>query len=444
MRKRAVIAVRAAARTVAGAGMSGRGRFGGPCRLAWLVALCACGALSAYGGDLPAARFHITPERPYVGQPFEIRLEVEVTPGAEVQDMRIDGIPLDACATLGAYRKEDRRQIRHGDRTVDIVPLVASGRAPQPVRQEFHGHLFANLVERHSSGFFSSLSSVSAAVLLDPLLVEFRPLPTANVPAGFQGAVGVFHLTGKVDPAQAAPGDIVNLTYTATGNGWLGAAQIILPQPDPNFRVYPPQETVRDENRQLALRQVVVPMNTNATRIGVAHFPYFDPAAGVYREATAGPFQLTLVSPQAVGSVPAVKHFDVQPVPPTSAEAGDAAMTATMSQAQHLVPFAVVFLLAVLVTVVWYEWRPRLAILAGVVVFTAGVYLCQRGSGQTRPHNREVCELATARICPSANARALFHISPGRQVTPIEASEEWVRVDFDGRRGWIPLRALKP
>jgi len=110
----------------------------------------------------------------------------------------------------------------------------------------------------------------------------------------------------------------------------------------------------------------------------------------------------------------------------------------------NLVPFAVVFLLAVLVTVVLYEWRPWLAIMAGIVLLTAGVYLCQRGSGQTRLHSREVCELTTARLCPSANARFLFQISPGHLVTPIEASEEWVRVDSDGRRGWIPVRALKP
>lgn len=231
MRQRVHNAVRAAARamTVAGRSGRGRGRLGEPSLPALLATFCAFGALSAYGGDLLAARFHITPEHPYVGQTFEVRLEIEVTPGAEVQDLRIDGIPLDTCAALGAYQKEDRRQIRHGDRTVDIIPFVASGRATQPIRQEFHGHLFANLVERHSSGFFSSMYSVSAAVLLDPLLLEFRPLPTANVPSGFQGAVGAFHLTGKLDPARAAPGDIVNLIYTVTGNGWLGSSQIILP-----------------------------------------------------------------------------------------------------------------------------------------------------------------------------------------------------------------------
>ncbi len=401
-------------------------------------------APQTYGGELLAAHFHMLPERPYVGQPFEVRLEIEVTPGAEVQDLQLENMPLDSVAKLSTYETEERRPGRRGDATVDILQYMARGRAAQPARQEFRGILHARLVERFSTGFFTSFRSVSATTRLDPLRVEIRPLPAANVPPGFQGAIGTFTLAGKMEPAQAAPGDIVNLTYTISGHGWLGDAPVILPQPDPNFRVYPPQETHRDENGQLALRQVVVPLNTNATSIGQARFPYFDPVAGVYREATTGPFHLSLSLAQAARSIPAVKHFDVQPNPVTPAEAGDAAVAVTMSHARHLLPFAAVFLLAMLVVGLLYEWRPRVSLLVGLVVLTAGIYLCQRWSGQSHLHGREVRELVAARLCPSSNARVLFHIAPGRQVTPLELSEDWVRIDFDGRCGWIPGSALKP
>ena len=408
---------------------------------AWLLLAVAS---AAQAGEMSAGRFLIKPERPYVNQPFEIRLEIELSPGAEVQDLQLEGIPLDSFAVLSAYQKEERRQVRRADRVVDVLSFVASGRPTQPVRQEFSGVLRATLVERRTTGFFSSVSAVPAGVRLAPLTVEFRPLPTANVPPGFQGAVGAFTLTGKPDPSQVAPGDIVNLTYMVTGNGWLGNAQVILPPPDPDFRVYPPQETHRDDNGQLSLRQVVVPLNTNAVRIGAARLPYFDPVAGVYREASAGPFRLLMAPPQAAGSIPAVKYFKVQPNPATSAEAGDAAVAATISHARHLLPFAVAFLLAVVIAGLLYGWRPRLAIVTGIVVFTAGVYLCQRWNGQVHLRGRDVCELAAARLCPSSGARILFHVAPGRQVTPLEVSEDWVRVDSDGQRGWIPARALKP
>ena len=401
-------------------------------------------ATHAHAGELLAARFRIQPERPYVGQPFELHLEVEVTPGAEIQDLQLEGISLDAVAKINTYQKQDRRQIHRGDATVDVLPFVASGRATQPVRQDYHVTLHAQLVERYTIGFFSSLRSSSAAIRMEPLRLTFRALPIANVPPGFQGAIGAFTLTGQLEPAQAAPGDIVNLTGAVTGKGWLGNAQIILPPSDPNFRTYPPQETSREETGALTLRQVIVPLNTNATRMGMLRLPYFDPTAGIYREATAGPFQLNMSATPSASPVPAVKHLDVQPNPSTPAESGEAAVVATIGNARHLLPFAGVLLLAMSTAGLLYGWRPRLAIPAGIIVFTAGLYLCQQWSHQTSRHGREVRELVAARLCPSPNARILFHISPSRQVTPVEASEEWVRVDADGRYGWIPAHSLKP
>jgi len=409
-----------------------------------IVALGIIFPTCTHAGELLAARMRIKPERPYVTQPFEVRLEVEVTPGAQVQDMQLEGVPLDTFAKLSTYQNEERHQARRNDRTVDVLAFVATGRAIQPTRQEFHGTLHANLVERHSLGFFTSLSSAFATIHLDPLLLEFRPLPTVNVPPGFQGAIGSFLLSGNVDPPLATPNDLVTLTYTITGNGWLGDAQILLPSPDPNFRVYPPQETQRDDIGHLKLQQVIVPLNTNATHIGMARLPYFDPVAGVYRESTAGPFHLALTTAPTSSPVPPVKHLDVQPNPAAVMDSGDAAVAVAVNQARQLLPFAGVILLAVLAAGLLYEWRPRLAIAAGVVLLIAGLYLCQHGCNQSPVHGRETRALTDARLCPSANARILFHIAPGRQVTPLEDAEDWVRVDANGQRGWIPVQALKP
>ncbi len=411
-------------------------------RLALALTLGIAATLTARGGELQSARFLIAPERPYVGQPFEIRLELEVSPGAEAQDLRIDGISLDPCATIGPYKPEARRAERRSDRTVDILSFAAIGRATKPWRQEFHGTLHANLVEHRTFGFFSSTYSSSAAIRLGPLLVEFRPLPTTGVPPGFQGAIGTFRVTGTLEPAQAMPGDLVNLNITLLGNGWLGDAQVLLPQPGPDFRVYPPQELARDEKGALALRQVVIPLTTNATRIGMASLPYFDPVAGVYRVATAGPFALTLNTARPGATVPAVKRFDAQP-PPTES-VGEMAVTATVGQARRWLPFAAALILAVVVTSVLHAWRPWLAIIAGIVVLAAGLYACQRWTGHIERQNRTMIELVTARLCPSPTARALFILSPGRVVTPVEKAENWVLVEANGHRGWVPAATLHP
>jgi hypothetical protein len=409
-------------------------------RLAAFLALLLCAGAQAV--EIHAARFVIQPERVYVNQPIEVRLEIEVSPGAEVQDVQVEGVPLDSFALLSPYQKEDRRQVRRGDRTVDVLPFTSAARAANPVRQTFNGVLRATVVERRSTGFFTSVSSATAAVRMDPLTLEFRPLPP-DAPPGFQGAVGNFRLSAQLEPARAAPGDIVNLVCSLDGKGWLGTAQLLLPAADPLFRIYPPQEMQRDEGGRLIVKQVFVPLTTNAAQIAAVRFPYFDPAAGVYRVASAGPFHLQLVASTATSNLPAVKPFELQPLAATPSEIGDAAVAATVTQATRLLPFAGVFLCAVVVAGLLYGWRPRLALAAGVILFAAGVYLCQHGIARGQPHGRVVRELVTARLCPSPGARVLFHVSPGRTVTPLEISAAWVRIDSDGRRGWVPAASLQ-
>lgn len=412
-----------------------------PAIAALLFSLCT--AIGS-AGEVLAARLSLAPESPFVGQPFTIRLEIEVSPGVDLQDLQLSDIPLDQFATISSYQKEERRQVRHGDSTVDVIPFTATGRATQPARQEFRGTLHARMEEHFNMGIFSSTRSMTTSTRLAPLRLVIRPLPQGNIPSGFQGAIGSFTLTETVEPAQASPGDLINITYCVKGHGWLGDATVILPKPDPNFRIYPVQEIHRDANGNLTLRQVVIPLNTNACIIGASKLPYFDPDTVTYRETTSGPFQLRMGTPQAVNAIPQVKHFDAQPNAPTSAEAGDAAVAMTLLRARKLLPFAGTLLLAMVVVGVLYAWRPVLAIVAGAVLFTSGTYFCHQWSQLDQHGSREVRELVIARLCPSGTSRMLFQVAPGRQVTPQEYYEEWVRIDFDGRFGWIPKQALQP
>jgi hypothetical protein len=397
----------------------------------------------AVAGDLYGARFRFRPEKPFVGQAFEVTLEMEVSPGADPQDLQLEGVPLDTYAALGVYQKGERRQERRGDRVVDVLSLRATGRATQAARLPCAGILRATLLERRVMGFFSAVQTQPVAARIAPFTLEFRPRPAAGVPPGYGGAVGVFALAASVEPAQAAPNDLVTLTYTLSGDGCLNGAHLLWPAPDPNFRVYPPQEIHRDENGKLTVRQVVVPLNSNAVQLAAARLPYFDPVAEIYREAASGPLRLRLVARQEGAPVAPVKHLDIQTSPPTAVEVNDAAVSATLAQLRHLLPFGGVLLLAMLLVGACYGRRPRLAIVAGVLVFALGVYFCRRWEVRSQPRGRIIAELSTARLCPSANARLLFQIPPGREVIPLELADDWVRVDSEGRRGWIPTRALK-
>lgn len=400
----------------------------------------------ARAGELVDARFEMKPPRPYVNQPFEMHLLVEVTPGAELQDLTLDGFSFADLANVQSFQTLERTQSRHSDRTVDVLHYVSAGRGLKPAQRELAGVLRATVVERRNVGFFSSWSSSSGSVRMQPLHLEFRPLPATGIPAGFQGAIGTFTVTGSVKPAQAAPGDIVNLEYTLTGSGWLGTAQLIPPALGPDFRCYPAQESQRDDTGRLTLQQVIIPLTTNATLIGAARLPYFDPVAGLYRDATAGPFQLQVAVAQPGAAVPAVKRFDIQPPEPARAAAagGGLQVVATMNQARKLMPLGIALLAAILLAGLLYGWQPKIAVAAGVVIFVAGFWQAARWSAQTRPVTCELRESAAARLCPAMQARPLFRLAAGGQVVLLEKSSDWVRIDANGRRGWIPAEALKP
>lgn len=415
----------------------------GVLRLPVLAALLALAAAGLHAGELLSARFQLNPARPYVNQPFELHLFIDVSPGAELQDLSLDGVPMDAFATVQPFQAQTRTQTKRGDRTVDVLHYLCTGRALRPSMQDVAGVLRAMIVERRSLGFFSSWNTTQGSVRMQPIRMEFRALPAVGAPPGFAGVVGAFTLTARADVTRVAPGDIVTIEYQLGGSGWLGQAPLILADPGPGFRTYPPQELQRDEAGTLTVRQVVIPLTTNATLIGSAHLPYFDPVSGVYRDAVAGPVRL-VVSPATDGAhIPAVKHVDVQASPATPAEISDAATAVAVKQARRLAPFAAVLLLAVLVAGGLFARRPRAAIAAGIVVFIAGAFLLQRWSDRTRPVGRELRETTAARLCPSVNARVLFRVAMGRQVVPSETTEGWVRIEADGRHGWIPATALK-
>jgi hypothetical protein len=398
---------------------------------------------SAHAAEMVAAHFYFEPAHLYVNQPFALHLEVEVSPGTELQDLSVDGFLPDNVATVSSLETKSRTQVQRKDRTVDLIHYVSVGRVLQPLHQDFSTALRATLVERRSMGFFSSLISNPGGIRTPPLHVDFQSLPS-GAPAGYQGVVGTFVLTGRVTPQIAAPGDLVNVEYSLIGTGWLGNATLVLSEAGHDFKTYAPQETLRDENGRLNLRQVVIPQTTNACQFGAAHLPYFDPVVGAYRDAAAGPFALRIQPQHAAASAPAVKRFDVQSESVSQVSSGETGVAVSANHARRLMPFAGALLLAMVLTSVLYGWRPKLAVVLGVLVLVAGVYASQRWNRQLRGENREVRTSTAAHLCPAANARVLFRIAAGTRVEPCEFTEGWARVTAGERSGWIPADTLQP
>ena len=118
----------------------------------------------------------------------------------------------------------------------------------------------------------------------DPLELTVLPLPEADKPADFSGAVGSFDFEVKAAPLDVAAGDPVTVTYTIRGTGSLdNVTPPAIPAGD-GLRVYPPQQTSAGAKPAAAnvaertFEQVVIPERAGTLDLPTLRFSFFDPA----------------------------------------------------------------------------------------------------------------------------------------------------------------------
>ncbi len=132
--------------------------------------------------------------------------------------------------------------------------------------------------------------------------VEVLPLPTEGRPAGFTGAVGLFHLETRASPTAVRVGDPIELVIDVFGDGPIET----LPPPDlaanaalaDGFRL--PDGALAGQ-AQSGRRRFVVTIRArrdDITEIPPIEYPYFDPDAERFVVARSEPIRIT-VSPAA-------------------------------------------------------------------------------------------------------------------------------------------------
>ncbi len=136
--------------------------------------------------------------------------------------------------------------------------------------------------------FFSSSRFVPVNVASDPLTIETRALPD-NPPAGFNGAVGQYRMTAKLDRSSVEIGWSIQVKIVVSGAGNLATlAAPVFPAPG-SFEQYDPQvetsinRTGREIRGTKTFTYVLVPRSHGTFELPPARFVYFDPKDGRYQ-----------------------------------------------------------------------------------------------------------------------------------------------------------------
>ena len=366
--------------------------------LSLLAALLA--PVLAFGAPSPSlalrARLEPAAARHYTGQRVRLVLEAEAR-GAEISQIQLFGLPdAEWAQKVAEAELEGERGVRDGETThiwryaIDYL-LVASG------THGFQPRLRTMLATRSQRGngpafVFSSSIERPAPASADAISLTVSPPPTP-APADFCGLVGDFRLAASLDPAEASPGDLVNLRWSLEG---LGNVEDFRPPalaaPNGLFRVYAPKnETPADARDRVDVAQVFVPQSLAATNLPPLAVTIFDPVAGAYRTLRAGPFALRLVERKA----------DDEPDWPVDAASNR--QDAATADAQPRQPADAV------------------------------------GYAGERASPRVLAAPAIGRFAPSASSRKLRTLPAGTVVEERERSGPWMRVAAPGGPSvWIP------
>jgi len=396
--------------------------------------------------SLQAARFSTRPTHVFLNQPFELLFEVEVSAGCEVQDIQISQVPIEELGLtlqpLVSLPRTIKKQAQ--GKPIDIIRFSAPAQASKAGERTFSARLHCTVVERSTGGFFSFTQSRNASIAIAPFTLRIETLPEVGKPADFSGAVGTFQLKAKLEPQMAQPGDILKLQVEVHGDGNLNGATPTIPDAQ-GFKVYPVKERLREASR-LHTEQIVIPQTTNATTLGALALTYFNPATRRYERAQAGPFPITFIKDAPTQTNDTVRIISTDSPATTGTVVQSVLTIETVNQnMRHALPLMVLCGATLLACFCFFQFKattPRLAVLLALVIFISGAITAHRLWQKPQLATRTLRQLTEVKFAPTYRSPVLFTLSPGTTVLPLESAGAWVRVDAQGRRGWVAAQQL--
>lgn len=151
--------------------------------------------------------------------------------------------------------------------------------------------------------------------------VSVHPLPTANRPADFGGALGQFTVTAEAMPDHVTTGDPLTLRMNVSGRGNFDRVSSGLLNSSAEWKSYKPvarfapADSVGTEGTK-TFEQAVVPLQAGHLQIPPLSFSFFDPATAKYVTRTTLPIAIE-VAPAAPGRVTAAPVANPSAVAPT-------------------------------------------------------------------------------------------------------------------------------
>ena len=159
--------------------------------------------------------------------------------------------------------------------------------------------------------FFGNVRSVNHKVRSEPVAVTVLPLPAANVPRGFNGAVGKFSMESWLDKQQTKTNEPVTLKVKISGHGNLKLIQSPPVEVPPDIERYDPKisDNITHQQDEVAgsrtFEFLLIPRHAGEMKIQPFPFAFFDIEKKRYVAAASPAFSLSVEKGTEVATLPA-------------------------------------------------------------------------------------------------------------------------------------------
>lgn len=154
--------------------------------------------------------------------------------------------------------------------------------------------------EFFNDSFFGRTETIEYLAKSNTLKIEVEPLPTQNVPASFNGAVGNFNFKVEIDKNKVMTNESITLRMTVSGSGNIKLLKLPEVQLPSGFEKYEPK--VYDNvnkgsiiSGQKIVEYLIVPRTPGEKEIPPIEFSYFNPAVRKYVTINSPAFKINVI-----------------------------------------------------------------------------------------------------------------------------------------------------
>jgi len=393
-------------------------------------------------GDLVTAEVSASRDKVYVNEQFQLILSITSLGVSLDQNFQLLSMPDKNKIIFSEFKELPGERNLQGNQIRDKRRFVCDARALTPETLGVAPYIKLGIVSGFGPFRQISYNTIKAKELALPVL----PLPEGGKPKSFSGAIGQFTLQTEVSPSDVAIGDLITVTTTIKGKGYIEPVSTINIPLAPNFKVYPSKTVPGIESNTRIFEQILVPQSTNATAIPAFSFCYFDPYETAYKTVSSGPFPIIFHA--ATKAKTETIYRPVQTKAPTAPRLGlniiqNNQYTNNHSSGMRIAAVAaywtVIISLSLLIT---KKYRRGSIAAFGILVVAAMIFLPLWNLLQASAKEAIAVRSDKARLAPAYSALVIFEVSRGSATRIVDAYGTWVKIEMSGKKGWIPADAL--